>query len=229
MLLFRRGIPVVLACATVACGGADGPAESPRIIGSDSLAAETLVDVRSADSTILVEARYATTNNFTGAVLPGYQAPRVLIHRDLSGALSRANAALRSEGLGLKVFDGYRPVRATLGMVDWAERVGRVDLLDDGYIARRSRHNLGVAIDVTIVDVETGKELDMGTPYDTFDASAHTMNAAGEVLERRLRLKAALESQGFANYAQEWWHYSYPVEGAVPFDRVITEHVGAER
>lgn len=219
-------IPVVLACLW-GCPAQD--AAPPRDIGSDALARETLVDVQSVDSTILVEPRYATANNFTGAVLPGYQARRAWAHHDVASALARANAALRPDGLGLKVFDGYRPVRATLAMVEWAGRTGRVDLLDDGYIARRSRHNLGVAVDVTLVDLETGVEIDMGTPYDTFDATAHTMNAEGDVLEHRLRLKTALEAEGFTNYPQEWWHYSYPVEGAVAFDLVITERVGVDR
>ena len=136
-------------------------------------------------------------------------------------ALARAQANLEPEGLGLRVFDGYRPVRATLAMVDWAEASGRVDLLDDGYIARRSRHNLGVAVDLTLIDLETGRELDMGTPYDTFTEDAHTMNATGEILERRLRLKEALEAVGFENYDKEWWHYSYRVEDSVAFDVVI--------
>ena len=135
--------------------------------------------------------------------------------------MARAQDDLRSEGLGLRVFDGYRPVRATLAMVAWAEEAGRVDLLDDGYIARRSRHNEGVAVDLTLIDLETGRELDMGTPYDTFTEEAHTMNATGEVLERRLRLKEALEAVGFENYSKEWWHYSFPVSDPVPFDLVI--------
>jgi len=106
-------------------------------------------------------------------------------------------------------------------MVDWTERVHRTDLLKDGYIASRSRHNLGLAIDLTLIDLATGKELEMGTPFDTFSAAAHTANATGVAATNRQRLKAAMEKEGFTNYDQEWWHFSYPVEGAVPFDRVI--------
>ena len=198
------------------------PVEAPALpIGSDALADAVLVDVRAVDSTIQVEARYATANNFTGAPLPGYNAPRALLRREAAAALARVQARLRTGDLGLRVFDGYRPVRATLAMVDWAERTGRRALLDSGYIARRSRHNLGVAVDLTLIDLVTGTEVPMGTPFDTFTAAAHTANAQGRVRRYRQILVRAMESEGFANYEQEWWHFSYQVEGAVPFDRVI--------
>jgi D-alanyl-D-alanine dipeptidase len=121
----------------------------------------------------------------------------------------------------LLVFDGYRPVRATLAMVRWAERSGRRQLVTDGYIASRSRHNLGLAVDLTLVDVRTGSSIDMGTPFDTFSEAAHTSNAHGRVLTNRRILVRAMESEGFRNYEKEWWHFSFHVPGALPFDRVI--------
>ena len=193
----------------------------PQPVASDAFADSVLVDVRSADSTIQVDARYATPNNFTGAPLPGYDAPRALLRREVAAALARVQARLRTGDMGLRVFDGYRPVRATLAMVDWAERTGRRALLDSGYIARRSRHNLGVAVDLTLVDLATGTEVPMGTPFDTFTEAAHTANAEGRVRRYREILVRVMEAEGFANYDQEWWHFSYPVEGAVPFDQVI--------
>jgi len=216
-----RRYSAAVGIVLVACTAAQEQ-EPPRDIGSDSLASTVLIDITELDQSFQIYPSYATERNFTGAVLPGYEARRVLLHREVAVSLARAQENLESEGLGLRVFDGYRPVRATLAMVDWAEANGRVDLLDDGYIARRSRHNLGVAVDLTLIDLETGRELDMGTPYDTFTEDAHTMNAAGEILERRLRLKEALEAVGFRNYDKEWWHYSYPVEDAVAFDVVIS-------
>jgi D-alanyl-D-alanine dipeptidase len=167
-----RSSRLALALAVGACGGAGAASRSveapPAEIAPDAAAESLLVDVRSVDSTIRVEARYATADNFTGAPLPGYEAPRALLRREVAAALSRVQERLRPEGLGLKVFDGYRPVRATLAMVDWAERTGRRELVDSGYIARRSRHNQGVAVDLTLVDLETGAEIPMGTPFDTF-------------------------------------------------------------
>jgi D-alanyl-D-alanine dipeptidase len=190
-------------------------------VASDAMAESLLVDVRSLDPSISVRLRYATTDNFTGAVLPGYGAQRALLRREAAQALARVQARLGSGGLGLRIWDGYRPVRATQAMVAWAERVGRTDLLDQEYIARRSRHNLGVAVDLTLVDLVTGTELDMGTPFDTFTEAAHTANAEGRVLRYRQILVKAMESEGFQNYENEWWHFSYQVPGARPFDLPI--------
>ena len=195
-------------------------ADSMRV-GSDAAAESLLVDVRSLEPAILVDLRYATPHNFTGAVLPGYDAPKALLRREAAQALARVEARLRPDGLGLRVWDAYRPVRATRAMVAWAERTGRTDLLDQEYIARRSRHNLGVAVDLTLVDLATGRELDLGTPFDTFSEAAHTANAQGRVLRDRQILVRAMESEGFQNYEKEWWHFSYQVQGAEPFDLPI--------
>jgi zinc D-Ala-D-Ala dipeptidase len=220
-----------VACLLVACqqnppapdvSPAAASVNTPQLPIAPDAAAETLlVDVRSRDSTIRVDARYATSNNFTGKPLPGYETSRALLRREAAAALARVQARLRSEGLGLLVYDGYRPVRATLAMVDWAKRTNRKDLVNQGYIARRSRHNLGLAVDLTLVELGTGVELDMGTPFDTFAEAAHTANAEGRARRNRQILVRAMEAEGFSNYDQEWWHFSYPVEGALPFDKVI--------
>jgi zinc D-Ala-D-Ala dipeptidase len=190
-------------------------------VAPDETADSLLIDVRSLDSTIRVDVRYAGSNNFTGAPLPGYDAPRALLRREAAQALARVQRRLRKQGLGLLVFDGYRPVRATLAMVRWADRTGRRDLLTEGYIARRSRHNLGLAVDLTLVDAQSGSSLDMGTSFDTFSEAAHTANAQGRVLANRHILVRAMESEGFRNYEKEWWHFSLDLPGALPFDQVI--------
>lgn len=190
-------------------------------VAADAVADTLLTDVRTLDSTIVVELRYATPNNFTGAPLPGYLGNRAFLRREAAVALAQVQGDLRDQGLGLKIFDSYRPVRATLAMVDWTQRVNREDLLRDGYIASRSRHNLGLAIDLTLIDRATGRELEMGTPFDTFSAAAHTANATGVAAQDRQRLKAAMERRGFLNYDQEWWHFSYDVPNPLRFDKVI--------
>src|ERR1700693_3535713 len=190
-------------------------------VAPDAAADTLLTDVRTLDPRIVVDLRYATANNFTGAPLPGYLANRAFMRREAAAGLARVERELRPQGLGLKVFDAYRPVRATLAMVDWTQRVNRPDLLTDGYIASRSRHNLGLAIDLTLIDIATGKELEMGTPFDTFSAAAHTANAAGETAANRQKLKAAMEREGFLNYDQEWWHFSFAVPNPLRFDRPI--------
>jgi D-alanyl-D-alanine dipeptidase len=190
-------------------------------IAPDAVADTLLVDVQSVDPTIVVELRYATPNNFTGAPLPGYEANRAYLRREAASALARVQRDLRPRGLSLKIFDAYRPVRATLAMVDWTERVHRQDLLKDGYIASRSRHNLGLAVDLTLIELTTGQELEMGTPFDTFSAAAHTANASGLAAANRQKLNAAMEAEGFQNYDQEWWHYTFSVPAPLRFDRPI--------
>ena len=213
LILLLIALPYRLIAQTV-----EGP--WPHI-ANDSVARELLADVRAGDSGIRVETRYATSNNFTGAPLPGYAGNRAYLRKEAVEALGRVQRRLATGGMGLKVFDGYRPVKATLGMVDWARRTNQVHFITDGYIASRSRHNLGLAIDLTLVDAATGQPLDMGTPFDTFSPAAHTANASGTALENRRRLQRLMEAEGFVNYDQEWWHYTYDVANPVRFDRVI--------
>jgi D-alanyl-D-alanine dipeptidase len=190
-------------------------------IVSDSVADSLLVDVQRVDTSIVVDMRYATTNNFTKAKLPGYEGNHAYLRDEAAAALALVNEDLHRQGLGLKIFDAYRPVRATDAMVKWTQTANRGDLLRDGYIASRSKHNLGVAVDLTIIDMKTRAELNMGTPFDYFGLQAHTLNARGIILRNRQLLKTEMERQGFTNYENEWWHFSYPVDNPVRFDVVV--------
>lgn len=181
----------------------------------DSLFAE----VRSGDRTIQVEARYFGANNFTGAPLPGYDADRAFLRTEAVAALARVQARLKRRHLGLLIYDAYRPVRATEAMVAWAERAGRkVELVDGGYIASRSRHNLGTTVDLTLIDLRTRQPLEMGTEFDTFSEAAHTANASGTAAENRRILVEAMEAEGFQNYDQEWWHFTMRLPSEPRFD-----------
>jgi D-alanyl-D-alanine dipeptidase len=212
----------VLLATACSHGQAQGQINAPPVPIAAAAAAESLlVDVRSVDSSIAVNLRYLTSDNFTGAPLPGYEANRAYLRREAAAALGRVQQQLRSEGLGLLVWDGYRPVSGTEGMVAWAERTGNMKLFKQGYIARRSRHNMGVAVDLTLVSLASGKPLEMGTPYDTFSETAHTANATGTAARNRQRLVAAMEAQGFSNYDQEWWHFSIEVPAPQPFNMPV--------
>ncbi len=165
---------------------------------------------------------YHTPQNFTGAPLAGYGAPGAWLIADAAASLERVHRSLADEGLGLLVFDAYRPIRGTLSMVAWAERTGQIALIDDGYIARRSGHNRGDTIDLTLCDRASGEALDMGTPWDTFEDAAHTANATGEAAANRAKLVAALAAEGWWNYPKEWWHFTraqdpVPVHRDVPY------------
>ncbi len=98
------------------------PQDPGYVIAPDRAADSLLVDVQTLDSTIGVEMRYFTANNFTGAPLPGYEANRAFLRREAAAALARVQARLRERDLGLLIYDAYRPFRATTAMVDWAER-----------------------------------------------------------------------------------------------------------
>jgi D-alanyl-D-alanine dipeptidase len=206
---------LLAACASAPATSVNAP---PTPVASAAAADSLLVDIQAVNARILVSLRYVTSDNFTGAPLPGYEANRAYLRREAAAALGRVQTQLESEGLGLLVWDGYRPVSATEGMVAWAERTGNMQLFEQGYIARRSRHNMGVAVDLTLVSAASQQPLDMGTPFDTFSKAAHTANASGAAAANRKRLVAAMAREGFQNYDQEWWHFSYVVPDPVPFD-----------
>lgn len=224
LLLRALVLCTALGCAPVS-GGSIAPPPTANTgdlpTASDAAADTLLADVRSLAPEIVVELRYATSNNFTGAPLPGYEGNHAYLRREAAAALARVQRTVAPAGLVLKVFDAYRPVRATLAMVEWTRRAGREDLLRDGYIASRSRHNLGLAIDLTLIRGADSTELEMGTAFDTFSAAAHTANASGDAARNRQLLKSAMERQGFVNYDQEWWHFSFALTEPLRFDRVI--------
>ncbi len=200
-------------CATAqgAAGSGSGAAGSRTPVQARSCqlpAGAELVDVTKLDPTIRTEIRYATENNFTGRRLPGYDVPLALLRPGAAAALARVNRRLAGQGLALKVFDGYRPIRATQAMVTWAHRTGNGWVLRQGYVASRSGHNRGATVDLTLVRLSDGGELDMGTPYDTFSEDAHTANATGQARENRAILLRAMEAEGWSNYDKEWWHFS---------------------
>jgi D-alanyl-D-alanine dipeptidase len=165
-------------------------------------------DVTKTAPGVALDIRYATRNNFTGEVLPGYCKPLAMLRRPAATDLNKARKAAKKDGYGLLIYDAYRPARATRAMVEWAQRSGNEWVLNQGYVARRSNHNRGAAIDLTLT--KNGKPVGMGTKYDAFTSRSHTANAKGTALKNRLRLKRYMESAGFRNYDHEWWHYDHP-------------------
>lgn len=202
---------LVLACA----GG--GPAMPAPLVCPAAPELHRLVRVADVAPGLLEDIRYATANNFTGAPLPGYEVPAALLRPAAADALARVQGALHARGYGLLVFDAYRPVRATLAMVEWAERTGNEWVLEQGYVARRSNHNRGNTVDLTLYRTDTGQLLDMGTAYDHFGVESHTANATGAVAANRRVLLDAMAAEGWRNYHQEWWHFTHASDAA-PID-----------
>jgi zinc D-Ala-D-Ala dipeptidase len=167
-----------------------------------------LFDVHRFGPGIRVHLSYATTRNETGTRLPGYCEHWALMHERAAFSLGQVQRYLRRRGLGLLILDAYRPVRATEALVRWAERTGRGHLVGT-YIARRSRHNTGSAVDITLVRARDGKRLRMGG--FALGPGSHTYNASGRILRNRLTLANAMERFGFAAYLNEWWHFEHRV------------------
>jgi D-alanyl-D-alanine dipeptidase len=194
--LFRR--------PRAAVARAEQPA--PNEAGTPATRRAGLVDVHRFAPGIRVNLSYRTKRNETGAPLPGYCENWALMHERAAFSLGQVQRFLRRRGLGLLILDAYRPVRATEALVSWAERTGRGGAVGT-YIALRSRHNTGSAVDITLVRFRDGKRLRMGG--FALGPSSHTYNASGRILRNRLRLKSAMERFGFSGYWREWWHFEH--------------------
>jgi zinc D-Ala-D-Ala dipeptidase len=154
-----------------------------------------------------VEILYGTRFNFTGNILPGYLAQGAWMLSEGAEQLQELALEIKKDNLGLHVWDAYRPRRATLAMVIWAENSGKIHLVEEGYIARNSRHNSGAAIDLSIYDLSSGEMLPMGTQWDCFTEDSHIHNTKGIALQNRMYLQSIMSKYGFVGYEKEWWHF----------------------
>lgn len=183
--------------------------------------------LREVDPGIRQDMRYAGPRNFTGAVVDGYEEPVCLLARPAAQALRRAQREVLRRGLSLKVYDCYRPQRAVDRFVRWAgdgsdqatkaefyPDVDKGRLIPEGYIAERSGHSRGSTVDVTLVALAGGRELDMGTAFDFFGPRSHTDSPAVSEAARANRrlLGKVLGRAGFVNLPEEWWHFTYRPE-----------------
>ncbi|HEX2122172.1 MAG TPA: M15 family metallopeptidase, partial [Thermoanaerobaculia bacterium] len=161
-----------------------------------------LVDLASLG--IPLDIRYATTNNFMKTTL--YPVAKAYLRAPAARALSGVQRELAARGLGIKVFDAYRPYRVTVAM--W-EPIRNPDYVADP--AKGSRHNRGAAVDLTLVDLKTGAELAMPTPYDDFTPrAAHDFtDLPPDVLQNRALLREVMVKHGFEPLPSEWWHYDF--------------------
>ena len=160
------------------------------------------------DNTITLDMRYATTNNFVKAQM--YDCGRCFLRPEAAKAVAKAHKILKDKGYGgLKMFDCYRPRPYQKRLWD--------KMPDSRYVTppwKGSQHTRGLAVDLTVID-KNGNELDMGTPFDTFTAEAHSgyKNLPKQVLNNRQLLRGVLESVGFKGITTEWWHFSYATKG----------------
>ena len=215
------------------------------------------VYLRDVDPTIIQDIRYAGSNNFIGRPIAGYGAGECVVKSEVGLRLKAVQQELAAQNLSLKMFDCYRPARASLDMVKWSQnghetsadrrynpRIAKTELFRLGYIASRSQHSSGAALDLTLVDLKADNSakidpsksygdctapvaarlpegsVDMGTGYDCTDAMGHTAAPSINPDQRawRKRLVTAMAKQGFVNYSKEWWHFSLPGAGGAAYD-----------
>ena len=171
---------------------------------------------------IVQEIRYYSTYNFIGERIDGYEEPVALLTVEAARALKAACNELLVQGYRLKVFDAYRPVSAVKQFILWGiedqdvrmkpyfyPMLEKQSLFQDGYIAKQSSHSRGSAIDLTLLDMRTGREVDMGSPFDLFDEASHPdyRGVTEEQYENRMILRKAMTRNGFLPLACEWWHF----------------------
>ena len=190
---------------------------------SDVIVPRSFLELQEFIPSIHLELRYFSEDNFVGQVIDGYHANKVFMTREAAVALSNVQSELASFGLSLKVFDAYRPQRAVNHFVRWAQdlsdtrmkavfypTVAKEDLFSSGYIAQLSGHSRGSTIDLTIVDLQSGGELEMGTAWDFFDPLSWSSNLDLPIQARvnRNLLNVLMTKNGFRALPEEWWHFT---------------------
>jgi zinc D-Ala-D-Ala dipeptidase len=175
----------------------------------DNDSTKRMVELRSLIPQIIYDLRYAGTNNFMQRMMYPPNTTETFLRLPAAIALSRVQKELNEKGLGLKIFDAYRPYSVTVKFWELVK--------DERYVAnpaKGSGHNRGIAVDLTIIDLKDGEELNMGTGFDNFTDTAHHSftHLPEKVLQNRLLLKSIMEKNGFKALETEWWHY-YLVNG----------------
>ena len=172
---------------------------------------------------IIQEIRYHSSYNFIGERIDGYEEPVALLTKEAARALKAVSNEMMVQGYRLKIFDAYRPACAVRQFVLWGiedtdirmkpyfyPELEKQALFKEGYIASQSSHSRGSTVDLTLLDMKTGKELDMGSPFDLFSEVSHPDSQAvtEEQYENRMILQKVMVRNGFLPYDCEWWHFT---------------------
>ena len=181
------------------------------------------VEVTEVIPDVILEIRYYSTYNFVGTRVDGYARPLALMTRQAADSLKAVNDELKAKGYRLKIWDTYRPQRAVNHFIRWAEdlndttmkkvfypMVDKSLLFEQGYIYARSSHSRGSTVDLTLIETATGKELDMGSPFDWFGEESHPDYPCKLYMQsfNRLLLHDAVVRHGFEGLDSEWWHFT---------------------
>ncbi len=184
---------------------------------------EGFVNITDIDATIRVELRYFTTNNFVGRKIRGYKGNTAYLTISAAKALQMAHREAEKVGLGVLIYDAYRPQQAVDYFGEWSKIPGdtlkknyfypnikKAQLFNQGFIASKSGHSRGSTVDITLYSLESGDPIDMGSRYDLF--SSKSFHNSGLVkapqLTNRNLLRSIMQNAGFKAYTKEWWHYT---------------------
>jgi len=190
-----------LCFALIALGCAPKPPKEPGVFRRPEL-----VELIKLEPTLKLDIRYATPNNFMGR--PMYKEARAFLQKPAAEALVRAHHKLQQQGYGLLIFDGYRPWIVTKAFWDATPADKKIFVADP---KKGSKHNRGCAVDLSLFDLKTGKEVTMPGAYDEMSDRSDIHYKGGTEESRRVRdlLRSAMEAEGFKVYEPEWWHYDY--------------------
>ena len=184
---------------------------------------EGFVHVTDVCDNVILEIRYFSSYNFVGKRIDGYVGPQAILTEPAARALCKAAASAENKGYTLKIFDAYRPQAAVDHFVRWGmdaadtrmksifyPQVDKARVFDLGYVATRSGHSRGSTVDLTLVDRQSGREVDMGTTFDHFGETSHhgAKGLTPQQEANRAVLLGVMEQAGFKRYAEEWWHYT---------------------
>ena len=222
----------------MACGVLTGckSVQNAAQVKDKTMDSSQFVNITDVVPDAILEIRYFSTYNFVGARIDGYEEPVALMTRQAADSLRAVSDDLRHHGYCLKIYDAYRPQRAVDHFMRWAQdvsdtvtkayfypRLTKPEVFEQQYVAKRSGHSRGSTIDLTLVDMQTGKELDMGGTFDWFGIESHPDYGGGnpETLDfeqvdpnfssvqfyNRMVLRSAMLRHGFLPLDNEWWHF----------------------
>ncbi len=214
-------LPVLAGCA------AQSQRPAPRAnqeAAEENVIPDSFVALKDVVPDALQDVRYASSFNFVGTPVRGYEEPCVLLTREAAIALKGVSDDVQKDGYRLKVYDGYRPTTAVRHFVEWAKDLSdtrmkpyfypekqKKNLFAEGYIAEKSGHSRGSTLDLTLFDMKTGKDVDMGGTFDYFGERSHayqTKNLTKTQQQNRKYLRDAMMRHGFKPVREEWWHFT---------------------
>ena len=190
---------------------------------SFSQSRNSFIDIKEYIPNIIIDLKYATDDNFTGRIVVGYESPKCLLTFEAARCLKIIQTTLNKSGYSLKIYDAYRPQRSVNHFINWSKNqsdtlkksyfypnILKSNLFDLGYIATNSSHSRGSTVDITLVEISSGKEIDMGSAYDFFglESSHDYENISITQKNNRKLLFDVMTKNGFSSYPKEWWHYT---------------------